>query len=115
MSTRATRGKAAAVEDAMPSVAEEVTILMAGVKRARTSSAPVSAAKRNYKVSLPAPLAHPQVLQQLGSGEFSVGCPHSQSRGDPLALIPKRPHEALRGCGHFKRRLFLHAALQMTG
>jgi len=85
----------------MPSVAEEVTILMAGVKRARTSSAPVSAAKRNVKVSLPAPLAHPQVLPPLGSGEFrtshGMSCPPSQSRGDPLALVPMRPHEALRG------------------
>lgn len=59
MSTRATRGKAAAVEVAMPSVAEEVASMMVGVKRARTSSAPESAAKRNYKVLHPSPLAHP--------------------------------------------------------
>jgi len=41
----------------MPSVAEEVASMMVGVKRARTSSAPESAAKRNYKVTTTAPSA----------------------------------------------------------
>ena len=59
MTTRTTRGKAAAATAAMPSVAEEEAEV--GVKRARTVAA---TSKRNYKVIAVAALTLPFLLHK---------------------------------------------------